>query len=615
MKTFKLLFLIAFISCNLCYAQLFVLYNPDFTYVDLRMSTNQQMVNNLIPCIAYPAYNLNGKNCDTSIMATSESAQLPILGVSKPQSDEKILSPLVVATAESHTKFYNEGFKIGKQYVTRQYEDFYSNYNDVRMYTNVRTTETILANATNNVESGCNDRPCTIFDGDEYFHNKLYKSSAYAPLRLDEYKYQQISPSEYFMGNNLLNVRFKSTNVSDNLALITNDIIPKIKLGKGGTEALNYHLRKLAKNSYNTLATEVCQGQGYGLVCYRTSHDPTTVHYVLGYGDSSIAEDGDFPHLTLDTESLELEAYAIVVDPTTNFELLRKKLWKSRYNWQYEIPRRHPRELVEEIHSTKTANPNFIFNVKTEITSEEIFGDDYDEWWASADDMYYANITTNNTGIPNKEYDEILLEITELKEETITYIDEEDEDGDGDVEEEISYTTTYPEVVNTIEVENYTDGHFIALKVEGDKAVFVSKTENDAVVQTLAENCISPFPNNGHYMTNDEGIFALKTGDQLVWRKLKGSKDDPIRCVFPEVGQSSLTSNQKLIVYNQKPNDNQLHYLLSEDKTKVTIKVGNELRVIDEQAFINANYSFIDAVPIQTFNLNSLPSESFSKLD
>jgi hypothetical protein len=164
---------------------------------------------------------------------------------------------------------------------------------------------------------------------------------------------------------------------------------------------------------------------------------------------------------------------------------------------------------------------------------------------------------------------------------------------------------------NFVDVDALTDIHKVSPTIEmdlgetknyykvypNDMAEIEVKDADNNIIKTFGYDCLSPEPAETHCMlAKDDGTLQLKSkNNHLVWYNEKNT----VRCNFPTTGKNSLAVGQRLIQFNKKPAANEVNYLLSEDGTKLSIKDGNQLKVIDKSSF-NGNYK--TSPTIQVFN-------------
>lgn len=157
------------------------------------------------------------------------------------------------------------------------------------------------------------------------------------------------------------------------------------------------------------------------------------------------------------------------------------------------------------------------------------------------------------------------------------------------------------ELVNSIDFDVKNPESLHSFRLDGRRLQFISKADNNEVVDLFAEECLTIFPKNEHRLLVGDDKFMVIANSEIVWTKNHNEKHV---CSFPKSGQSSLGNNQKLIPFDsENPTENNLTYLLSEDKTKITIKDGEELKVIDKDEYIRVKGHIKDAIPIQKLKL------------
>lgn len=195
----------------------------------------------------------------------------------------------------------------------------------------------------------------------------------------------------------------------------------------------------------------------------------------------------------------------------------------------------------------------------------------------------------------------------------VSFVDDDDSDPDNDLishytlmndeSDELELRSMDGTIKNTLKVNPKDKSKYHTFRVSGRQLQSVAKGETidkDEVVYSYGKDCLGSLDENSNYLTTEGNDLVMRTPEKITWRKL--SAQDDVTCSFPTEGPSSI-GDKNWIQYNQSPdpNKNELTYFLSDDGSKITIKIGNTLKVIDKSQF-NGNYESSPAV--QTFNLN-----------
>jgi hypothetical protein len=319
------------------------------------------------------------------------------------------------------------------------------------------------------------------------------------------------------------------------------------------SESLERHANDMiAINTLGQVDLVACSTRRY-FRCERRTPDTYTKHLVVGYRQTA-QNINIFPtFLHYSSRTLGLESVLYVVNDRTRTILNQYPSWKAEDN----TLRIGGRQLLEDE-----------FKVNTEILSGNEHGHE--------DKTHLFSFNEDGT-IQNYAI--------------MDYFDSK-----------FNLYDSINQLVNSIDFDVLNPDYLHTSFIDGKNINFITK-ENNTSVDRFAEECLSAHPEKDHRLLIENNNFIMKANGETVWIKYP-DKTNPT-CFFPSKGLGQLNINQKLIQFNDDPiNENEITYLLSQDKTKIIIKDGTVLKVVSKESFEKANGNLKVATPIQTFQLN-----------